>query len=456
MALSKAHALSLEDCHCPLCMEFLTEPVTLPCNHTMCKLCFKALLRKAFLSCPFCRTWNTSWAQTHTHVNGFINEELWERIQAQYPEECRQRVTEDELLPLVFRTNSPVQVISNPGELRKEYEEEMIRMEAERQATEERQNRATQEYIRQLLAKDLEEEKLWAEKYKLNKQPQREEEKAKKHSISDPGTSPRKKKSKQKHCDNVPKISPLWSQFESVPQYKGVQDGKKISEKTDSDGKSPMAQGNKTKGNLPAATLSRSSVIPKQGTLSPHYTYSYNYDVKVDSSEDDAPKPSCSKQNVYVPIKKIKSEATAAQSFAQTGSGSTGSGMRKEIGNKAIEAKDKMCPPLGRKHTSKRKHQESDEASESGTFHEMPLTYFSDEEETQFFITQKMIDLENMYFEKHQQEEQDRLFALELQRALDEEVRGMSGEKPPWEYSHDYNDFPPATSSKGDWKDKNI
>uniref|UniRef100_A0A8C8UPA3 RING-type E3 ubiquitin transferase n=1 Tax=Peromyscus maniculatus bairdii TaxID=230844 RepID=A0A8C8UPA3_PERMB len=96
MALSKPDDLTLDDCQCLLCMEFLIEPITLPCNHTVCKSCFKALLRKTFLSCPFCRTRVSSWARYHTHISSLINKELWERIQAQYPEECSRRSPEED------------------------------------------------------------------------------------------------------------------------------------------------------------------------------------------------------------------------------------------------------------------------------------------------------------------------------------------------------------------------
>lgn len=45
----------------------------------------------------------------------------------------------------------------------------------------------------------------------------------------------------------------------------------------------------------------------------------------------------------------------------------------------------------------------------------------SDEEELDLKITQKLMDLERHYFEKHQQEEQDKQFALQLQREMDKQ-----------------------------------
>lgn len=310
-------------------------------------------------------------------------------------------------------------------------------MEAERQANEERLNRASEEYIRQLLAMDMEEERKKAEKQRLEKKRQMEEEEAKKLSMSESATSPRKKKCKRKHCDNFPQSS-LQAHPESAWKYKAVQDGKRTSAQTDGDGRSRMGQETETEENTPAATLLLSSVTPIPGTSNP--------------SDDEAAKPSCSNYNVYVPF-----YATAAHSSAQTQSGHSGSGMREEIGDHTTEAKDEVSHTSSRKHTSKRKHQEPDAAGEPDISHEMAPEYSSDEEEPEVFITKRLIDLEKLYFEKHRQEEQDRLFALELQRAWDEEVRReLRRRVSPRKCRHHHDAIHPDTSAKGDSKDKNI
>lgn len=109
-----------------------------------------------------------------------------------------------------------------------------------------------------------------------------------------------------------------------------------------------------------------------------------------------------------------------------------------------------MSHPSSCKHTNKRKHQESssEAAGEPGTYLEMPPKPSLDGEETPDFITKKLIELEHLYFEKHQQEEQDRKFALELQKVFDEEWGEMWG---------DYNAFPRDISAKEEVsKDKDI
>lgn len=53
----------------------------------------------------------------------------------------------------------------------------------------------------------------------------------------------------------------------------------------------------------------------------------------------------------------------------------------------------------------------------------------SDQEETEVNFTQKLIDLERMLFERHKQEEQDRLLALQLQKEVDKEQVMLNRQK---------------------------
>ena len=62
--------------------------------------------------------------------------ELWEIIQKHYPEECRLRVSEQQSEEIVD-DSQPVHLLSQPGELGREYEEERSKVEAERQAIQE-------------------------------------------------------------------------------------------------------------------------------------------------------------------------------------------------------------------------------------------------------------------------------------------------------------------------------
>lgn len=89
--------LSLDDCLCQICMEIFVEPVTLPCNHTICNSCFQLTVENASLCCPFCRRRVSSWARYNVRRNTLINWELWEKIQKKYPKECEQRINGQDL-----------------------------------------------------------------------------------------------------------------------------------------------------------------------------------------------------------------------------------------------------------------------------------------------------------------------------------------------------------------------
>ncbi|XP_075793307.1 E3 ubiquitin-protein ligase RNF168 [Pelodiscus sinensis] len=155
--------LSLTDCLCQICMEIFVEPVTLPCNHTLCNSCFQSTVEKASLYCPFCRRRVSSWARYNARKNTLINWELWERIQKNYPEECQRRVNGQDLEEDLC-ISQPLHQLSKPGELRQEYEAEISKVEAERRAHEQEESKVSEEYIQRLLAEEEEEHRLAEER----------------------------------------------------------------------------------------------------------------------------------------------------------------------------------------------------------------------------------------------------------------------------------------------------
>ncbi|NXP81158.1 RN168 ligase, partial [Ramphastos sulfuratus] len=168
--------LSLSDCLCQICMEIFVEPVTLPCNHTLCNSCFQLTVEKASLCCPFCRRRVSSWARYNARRNTLVNWELWERIQKHYPKECERRIngqdSEEEIC-----VPHPQHQLSKPGELRQEYEAEISKVEAERRAHEQEENKASEEYIQRLLAEEEEERRLAEERWReMEKQLKQDEE----------------------------------------------------------------------------------------------------------------------------------------------------------------------------------------------------------------------------------------------------------------------------------------
>ncbi|NXI63800.1 RN168 ligase, partial [Anseranas semipalmata] len=155
--------LSLADCLCQICMEIFVEPVTLPCNHTLCNSCFQLTVENASLCCPFCRRRVSSWARYNARRNTLINWEFWEKIQKNYPKECERRINGQDLEEEICVPH-PQHQLSKPGELRQEYEAEVSKVEAERRAHEQEENKASEEYIQRLLAEEEEEHRLAEER----------------------------------------------------------------------------------------------------------------------------------------------------------------------------------------------------------------------------------------------------------------------------------------------------
>lgn len=124
----------------------------------------------------------------------------------------------------------------------------------------------------------------------------------------------------------------------------------------------------------------------------------------------------------------------AVRPCGKTESGCTLSGMTRVIGNNTVETKnEESCLPIS-KDVSKRKNPESlSEAVRDSCVSAKRKKMFpeasSDQEETEISFTQKLIDLECLLFERHKQEEQDRLLALELQKELDTEQKKPNRQK---------------------------
>ncbi|XP_030055855.1 E3 ubiquitin-protein ligase RNF169 [Microcaecilia unicolor] len=157
-----AALLSLEESVCPVCLEILLEPVTLPCRHSLCLPCFRRTVELVSLRCPLCRLRVSSWARRCARDNTLVDGELWERVRLSHPERCRRRrlslEKETGLEPpsdepdFLFR--APIK-LSKPGELREEYESQLRKLKEEKKQEE----IASEELIHKLLQEETEEEK---------------------------------------------------------------------------------------------------------------------------------------------------------------------------------------------------------------------------------------------------------------------------------------------------------
>ncbi|XP_036619482.1 E3 ubiquitin-protein ligase RNF168-like [Trichosurus vulpecula] len=176
MATAPEAPLELSDCLCPICTEILVEPVSLPCGHTLCHSCFQQTVQKASLYCPFCRRRLSSWARAQARQKTLINHKLWRRIEKLYLRKGGLAGRGGRIKRQELDADLPPRRLSAPGELRREYEEELSKVEAERRAFSEEEARVSAEYIHQLLAEEEEEEHRREEEEVGSQRPGQEEE----------------------------------------------------------------------------------------------------------------------------------------------------------------------------------------------------------------------------------------------------------------------------------------
>ncbi|XP_054431112.1 E3 ubiquitin-protein ligase RNF168 [Pteronotus mesoamericanus] len=497
MAVPKDGIPSLSECQCGICMEILIEPVTLPCKHTVCNACFQLTVEKANLCCPFCRRRVSSWTRYHTRRNSLINKELWEIIKKHYPKECKLRASGQGSEKIVDDSR-PVHLLSKPGELRREYEEEKSKVEAERRANEEEENKASEEYIQKLLAEEEEEEERQAEKRRreMEEQLKSDEELARKLSIdinnfcegkvlaspmnsrkSDPVTSKLQKKGKrQTNTGDIQKYLSPKPPFGSASQSEVVQEDKKnsMSKETDSsDVKSPKWQ--EIEEDMP--TLSpqlcleiqeqdiKSSIESPMPQLCANGTeWCVEGEVKMRPSNHD--KELCVTNHEGPEARVPYSREAAVKPCGKTENGCTLSDMTQIIGNNTVETENEESRLLiDKEDISKRKNQESlFEAVRDPCFSAKRRKMFpsssSEQEETEISFTQKLLDLEHLFFERHKQEEQDRLLALQIQKEVDREQMKPNRQKgSPDEYQLRTTPSPPdklLNGKRNNSKDRNL
>lgn len=165
--------LKRSDCLCPVCLDIFLEPVTLPCMHTFCKPCFLETVDKSNMCCPLCRKRVSTWARLNSRNKTLVNMELWRRIQDAFPTQCERRVQGIEDDDDAVTTPKPR--VCQPGELRKEYEDQISKLVEEKRALEEAERRASEEYIQRLLAE--EEERMAEERRRQEEQQLENDEK---------------------------------------------------------------------------------------------------------------------------------------------------------------------------------------------------------------------------------------------------------------------------------------
>ncbi|ODN05420.1 hypothetical protein Ocin01_01293 [Orchesella cincta] len=164
---NKPGKLTRQDVTCPICWSMF-EPTTLPCNHSLCAVCFKKHVEETSLCCPCCRLRLSIWIRKVVKENKLLDEVLWTRIQNEFPRmvEARlngqdtQDVLDDEMPSLSphspsLLNNSPTLVrdgimCEEPGEIRAELQQMMEQHQKEVELERLREETASAKLIKQL------------------------------------------------------------------------------------------------------------------------------------------------------------------------------------------------------------------------------------------------------------------------------------------------------------------
>ncbi|XP_033118262.1 uncharacterized protein LOC117117894 [Anneissia japonica] len=145
--------IRLSDCICPICMSILLEPVTMPCAHELCRPCFRDTVEQVNFTCPLCRLRISNWARKQTRVNKLINWTRWKEIQTAFPDLCRKRLEGEDDTDVLQPVN-PIR-ICQPGEVRKEYEQQMRALQKQREEEEKIEKDKSQRVIKEIQEEEL-------------------------------------------------------------------------------------------------------------------------------------------------------------------------------------------------------------------------------------------------------------------------------------------------------------
>lgn len=160
--------LQLDDILCTVCQSVLVEPVFLPCQHRFCRNCLSGTIEKNNLNCPCCRKRFGTWYRNASRVNKLVHEQLWSAIQRQFREYLEEDggeggggsgrcngdgrggggTTGNGIVSSCFvpPTESVIH-LSEPGEIRKEYETELQRYRKELIEEKKKELAASEKYI---------------------------------------------------------------------------------------------------------------------------------------------------------------------------------------------------------------------------------------------------------------------------------------------------------------------
>ncbi|XP_049518854.1 E3 ubiquitin-protein ligase rnf168 [Dermacentor silvarum] len=150
---SSDESLTESDVTCPVCLSMVVEPVTMPCAHEVCNSCFTSTVLMANKECPMCRMRIASWARKAAREGTLVNRTRWELIKSRFPQQVARRLSGDD-----SRAGTPQRIVlrslCEPGEIRREYEEQRQRAEAEWRQERELEAQAGEALAQQLASEE--------------------------------------------------------------------------------------------------------------------------------------------------------------------------------------------------------------------------------------------------------------------------------------------------------------
>ncbi|XP_063224553.1 E3 ubiquitin-protein ligase RNF169-like [Bacillus rossius redtenbacheri] len=149
--------MTLLDVMCPVCRGILIEPVTMPCYHCLCKLCFERTMEEASLSCPMCRKRIGGWFRKNSKTGKLIDSKLWKEIKTQFPHQVGAKLKgEDDGIPEDVLTQfAPQQQLCDTGEIRREYELDLKKLQDEERRRQEEEESKSAALIEQLQEEEM-------------------------------------------------------------------------------------------------------------------------------------------------------------------------------------------------------------------------------------------------------------------------------------------------------------
>ncbi|KAL3848299.1 hypothetical protein ACJMK2_019167 [Sinanodonta woodiana] len=151
----ESRGTSLEDNTCPVCLYVLIQPVTMPCKHELCLPCFKKNVKEANLTCPMCRMRISTWTRKASRTNTLVNEVRWSEVKRLFRDKVERRLQGIEEEEEVGAQAFPNVSIAKPGEIRKEYEEEIKKIRQQQEEERKMEEAASEALILKLQEEEM-------------------------------------------------------------------------------------------------------------------------------------------------------------------------------------------------------------------------------------------------------------------------------------------------------------